>query len=76
MNLKDPRKLIVIGFFLLLLGFVLPVLMVVHVIHTSLWLSILSHGASISGLTLGLFGIAMVSKIEESQEPTPQKWWE
>ncbi len=76
MRIRNPWNLIFVGFGLLLLGFVLPVLMIIDVISTTLWLSILSHGASVSGLMLGLFGAAMVSKVEEKKDAPPQSWWE
>jgi hypothetical protein len=63
MKPQNPWKLIGIGFVLVLLGFVLPVLMVIDVIQTSLLLSLLSHGASVSGLILGLVGTIMARNI-------------
>jgi hypothetical protein len=63
MKPQNPWTLIGIGFVLVLLGFVLPVLMVIDVIKTSLLLSLLSHGASVSGLILGLMGTIMARKI-------------
>lgn len=63
MKPQNPWKLIGIGFVLVLLGFVLPVLMVIGVIQTSLLLSLLSHGASVSGLILGLVGTIMARNI-------------
>ncbi len=68
MKPQNPWKLIGIGFVLVVLGFVLPVLMVIEVIQTSLLLSLLSHGASVSGLILGLVGTMMVRKIGKGNE--------
>lgn len=78
MALKHPRRLIWLGFVLLLLGFVLPVLMVADIITTTLWLSIFSHGASVSGLILGLLGGSMVSRLQQEEETAKdqEKWWE
>jgi len=59
----QPWKLIVIGFVLVLMGFVLPFLMVVRVLESSLFLSFLSYGASVGGLLLGLIGAAMYVRI-------------
>ncbi len=53
-----PWQIIAIGFLLVLLGFLLPLLMVVRVIETSFLLSFLSHGASVAGLFLGMIGAA------------------
>ena len=54
----QPWKIIVIGFLLVLLGFLLPFLMVIDIIEANLLLSFLSHGASVAGLFLGLIGAA------------------
>ena len=59
----QPWKLIVIGCVLVLLGFVLPFLMVVRVLESSLFLNFLSYGASVGGLFLGLIGAAMYVRI-------------
>ena len=54
-----PVRLILVGFFLVLLGFVGPLLMVLGLVQTTLALSFLSHAASVGGLFLGLIGAAM-----------------
>ncbi len=54
-----PGRLILIGFFLVLFGFVGPLLMVLGIVETSFAFSFLSHGASVSGLLLGVIGTAM-----------------
>jgi hypothetical protein len=53
-----PRNIILLGFVLALLGFVLPFLMVLRMVEASFLLSFLSYGASITGLLLGLIGAA------------------
>jgi hypothetical protein len=62
MLLHSPGKVILIGFFLVLLGVIIPVLMVTHVIEPSYLLSFVSFGASVSGLFLGIIGAAMYSR--------------
>jgi hypothetical protein len=54
----SPRLLIVLGFFLVLFGFVAPFLMTLRVIQPNFALSFLSHAASVSGLFLGMIGSA------------------
>ena len=54
-----PVRLILLGFFLVLFGFVGPLLMVLGLLETSFALSFLSHAASVAGLFLGLLGTAM-----------------
>ncbi|MGC9356538.1 MAG: hypothetical protein ACP5GX_01670 [Anaerolineae bacterium] len=74
--MNNPKQLIIIGTCLLLLGFVLPVMMVVGVFNTTFWLSILSYGASVSGLLLGFLGIAVASRMKEESDSPPQIWGE
>ncbi len=63
MNGLAPWKIIAIGFILVLLGFVLPFLMMVRLIPSTLLLNFLSYGVSVSGLFLGLIGAAMYVRI-------------
>lgn len=58
-----PKKIIAIGFVLVLFGFLAPFLMVIKVIEASYALSFLSYGASVSGLLLGLIGAAWYSRL-------------
>ena len=53
-----PKRTILIGFFLVLLGFVLPFLMMLQIVETTFFLSFLSWGSTTSGLFLGLLGAA------------------
>jgi membrane associated rhomboid family serine protease len=55
----NPRAMIAIGFVLVLLGFVVPLLMVTRIIESNLALSFISHGASVGGLFLGILGGAL-----------------
>jgi len=50
--------MIVIGFVLVLFGFVAPFLMMMRVIEPGFALSFLSHAASVAGLFLGMIGAA------------------
>lgn len=61
-----PWKIIAIGFILVLFGFLAPFLMVIKVVEASFLLSFLSHGASVSGLLLGIIGAAMYSRLGKS----------
>jgi membrane associated rhomboid family serine protease len=65
MTETDPRAIIAIGFVLVLLGFVLPFLMVLQIVQANLALSFLSHGASVSGLFLGILGGALYVRKEK-----------
>jgi hypothetical protein len=59
-----PWQIIAIGFVLVLLGFLLPMMMEVNVLRKSLWLSFVSYGASVAGLLLGVVGAALYQRAE------------
>jgi len=66
MTRLHPGKMIAIGFVLVAFGFIAPLLMVIDVIEASFFLSFLSHGASVSGLLLGIIGSALYSRLGKS----------
>jgi len=51
--------LIGIGFGLVIMGFIIPLLMVMQVLESTFFLNFLGYIASISGLMLGIIGTAM-----------------
>jgi hypothetical protein len=57
----SSRSIIVIGFFLVLLGFLLPLLIVVKVLPSTYFLNFFSYLASVLGLCLGLVGAAQMA---------------
>ena len=52
------NRMIVIGFFLVLLGAALPFLMVLGVIESTLFLNFLAFASSVAGIFLGVVGMA------------------
>ena len=60
---RDPRILLGIGFVLLVLGVVLPILMVMHMLESTFFLNFFSYAASLVGLFLGMLGaMSIVAK--------------
>jgi cytochrome c biogenesis protein CcdA len=57
MNRWQPNYLFIIGFVLVLVGFILPFLMVLKVIEATFFLSFLSFITSIVGLFLGIIAV-------------------
>jgi hypothetical protein len=55
------RPFILIGFVLVLLGFLLPLLMVIKVLESTFFLNFFSFIASILGLFMGLMGTAQIA---------------
>jgi F0F1-type ATP synthase membrane subunit c/vacuolar-type H+-ATPase subunit K len=56
---SGPFTLIGIGFALVMIGFIIPLLMVMQVLQSTFFLNFLGYAASISGLMLGIIGTAM-----------------
>ena len=59
---RHPFATIAIGFVLVLLGAVLPLLMVMRIIQPNFPLSFFSYAASVAGLFLGLIGAAFYAR--------------
>ena len=59
--MTNPKRLILIGFFLVLFGFILPWLMILGYVKTTFFLSFLVYGSQVSGLILGILGAAMLA---------------
>jgi hypothetical protein len=55
----SPLQLMLIGFVLLVIGFLLPFVMVLHLIESTLFLGFVAYLASFLGLVIGLIGVAM-----------------
>lgn len=58
MESVNPKRMIGIGFCLVLLGFVLPFLMTLQIVKPTFFLSFVSWGATLGGLCLGVTGSA------------------
>jgi hypothetical protein len=56
--MNSPRLLVSIGIGLMLLGIILPFLMLIHVLESTFFLNFFAWGASVSGLFLGVIGVA------------------
>jgi len=57
----SPATLLALGFVLILAGFLLPFLMVLRVLESSLTLNFSAYGASLVGLVLSLYGVSHYS---------------
>ncbi|MBN1453752.1 MAG: hypothetical protein JW963_22250 [Anaerolineales bacterium] len=55
---EKPRTLLFIALSLLLFGWVMPFLMVLHLVESTFFMNFLSWGASVGGLYLGVMAVA------------------
>jgi hypothetical protein len=58
--MENPLRLVVIGFGLLIVGVVLPFLMVLKLVESTLFLNFLAVASSVAGLTTGFMGITQL----------------
>ncbi len=63
--IKNPVIWIVVGFLLVLAGFVLPWLMVLHLVESTMFLNFFSFTATVGGLFLGMTGAAWYVKFQK-----------
>ena len=63
--MNNPRLLLSLGLALMLLGFALPLLMVMRLIDSTFFLNFVSWGASVAGMFLGFIGVATLSKMRK-----------
>jgi len=68
MNFNKFPNLILIGFFLVLIGVILPLLMVVQIIKSTFFLNFFSYGASVLGLFLGIIGAAYYVRMNRGKD--------
>lgn len=62
MEIIRPYRLFIVGFILVLFGFLVPFLTVVKVIESNLILLLASYAASMAGLFLGMVAVAYYFK--------------
>jgi len=58
MRTINPRNLFIIGFILLFLGLIIPMLMVLQIIKSTLFLNFFAYASSVLGLLLGIVSSA------------------
>ena len=63
--INSPRFLLGVGLIFLLIGWLIPVLIILYVIPSTLFLNFLGWGLSVSGLFLGFIGAAMLGRVDQ-----------
>ena len=63
--MQNPLRLIIVAIVLLLIGVILPFLMVLQLLESTLALNFISYGCSTAGLILGFVGIAQYTRRRE-----------
>jgi hypothetical protein len=63
--IRNPIFLIILGFFMLLFGWVMPLLMLMHVLPSTFFLNFFSYIVSLVGLILGVVGVAFYVRLRK-----------
>ena len=72
---RHPRRFIIIAFFMLFAGAVLPFLMIIGVLESTFLLNFTAYIVSVGGLFLGIIGIAMyVGEARNEDDWHENKW--
>ena len=64
----DYRRMIFIGFLMVLFGFVTPLMMVIKVVEASYLLSFLSYAFSVAGLFMGVIGASQYVRVHRKPD--------
>lgn len=64
----DYRILILVGFVMVLVGFLVPFLMVIKMMEASYFWGFLSYALSVAGLFLGVIGGSLYVRVKRSSE--------
>lgn len=62
---NEPRFLLSLGLILLFTGWIIPLLIIMHIIPSTFFLNFVAWGASVSGLFLGFIGVATWTKMRK-----------
>jgi hypothetical protein len=65
---KSSTGMIITAFVLLVLGFILPFLMMMHILQSTLLLNFIAYIVSVGGLVLGVIGAALHFRPEEPED--------
>jgi len=64
----SPLQLILLGFLLLVLGFLLPFLMVLQLLESTLLWNFVAYLASFFGLIIGLIGVVTYTRLHRKDK--------
>ena len=62
-----PKRLIIIGFLLVLFGAAMPWFLILGYVKSTFFINFLTYGASVAGLIMGVMGAAMWSATKRKE---------
>jgi hypothetical protein len=73
LNLEHPNRLMIVAVCMMLFGCIVPFLMILKVVESTLFMNFLSFTVSTLGLFLGIVGIA-VSRGRQNKKDDEENW--
>lgn len=64
----SPWKIILLGFILVMLGVLFPLLMVLQVLESTLFLNFFSFLSSVAGIIVGFIGMTFIVKLDRNKD--------
>jgi hypothetical protein len=62
----SPAKILIIGLLLMLTGVVLPFLMVIHVLESTILINMIAFMSQVAGLFMGTIGVIFYTKMRKN----------
>lgn len=71
-----PFRLMAVGVALMLVGILLPLLMILHLLESTLLMNFIAYLASFGGLLVGLLGVVEYARTQRKHENEDEDWFQ
>lgn len=69
-----PFRLMAVGVALMVLGLVLPFLMILRILESTLLMNFIAYLASVGGLVVGIIGVVGYARTQRKNENEAEDW--
>lgn len=69
----SPWKIILLGFVLVLVSVILPLLMVIQIIPSTIFLNFLTYTLSVAGMIIGFVGMTFIVRLRREKLKQPSE---
>lgn len=71
-----PFRLMAVGVVLMILGILLPLLMILHLLESTLLMNFIAYLASFGGLLVGLLGVVEYARTQRKNGSEDEDWFQ
>jgi membrane associated rhomboid family serine protease len=71
-----PFRLMAVGVALMVLGILLPLLMILHILESTLLMNFIAYLASFGGLLIGLLGVVDYARTQRKRENEDEDYFD